>query len=358
MSDGDRAGTAMLEQPESPFLGFTETSAEVNQPAVPLALVESPFLMEYQLGDEVVDREASGIRELLEDLYDTEFDETLDELLEEAEGELDRLGLDETPAGAARGERMLDQWVEPLRLEAEAMFDRMAEALDGEELSALADEELEGIMDRFEPRDTGLSPVMEDFLGKLWKKAKKAVSGAVKLVKKGVAAATKLLPIGTLLRPLKKLVAPLLKRVIRFAINKLPPALQPYASQLAKRFLGELEELDEASESIPASPTSAICSTPSMPRSSPCSWRRRLRFATKSWRRPTGRSARTRQPPPPNSTRPANDSSSASSSSRRARTRRPWSRNSSRRSCPPCESGSESSGGRVSFGSSRATWVA
>ena len=253
MSEGDRNGTATLEQPESPFLGYTATAAQGDHGTAPVTLVESPFLMEYQLGDEVVDRESSGIRELLQELYDTEFDETLDELLEEAEGELDRLGLDETPAGAARAERLLDQWVEPLRLEAEAMFDRMAEALDGQELITLAEDELEGVLDRFEPRDTGLSPVMEDFLGKLWKKAKKAVSGAVKLVKKGVAAATKLLPIGVLLRPLKKLVAPLLKRVIRFAINKLPTALQPYASQLAKRFLGELDELDETSESIPAS---------------------------------------------------------------------------------------------------------
>ena len=198
MSDGDRAGTAMLEQPESPFLGFTETSAEVNQPAVPLALVESPFLMEYQLGDEVVDREASGIRELLEDLYDAEFDETLDELLEEAERRLDRLGPTRPrpapPAGSgcSTAGSSRSGWK---RSHVRSAW----RGLDGEELTRWPMKSWKGSWiassrgTRACPRSWRTS----------WEALEEGEEGRFQrgqLVKKGVAAATKLLPIGTLLR--------------------------------------------------------------------------------------------------------------------------------------------------------------
>lgn len=248
------ASTALLELPESPFLGLAEAAPAGREPG-PSSLVETPFLSEYRLGDEVIDREASATRELLEDLFDSEFDEALEELLAEAESEAERLGTDETPGGDARAERILERWIEPLRLEAESMLERMATALDTEDLTSLGETELEEILDRFEPRDTGLSPTFEGFLGKVWRKAKKAVSGVARMVKKGVAAVAKVLPIGIILRKLGRLVRPLLRRVVKFAINKLPVALQPYAAQLAKRFVGEQEELDEldTETSVPAS---------------------------------------------------------------------------------------------------------
>jgi hypothetical protein len=241
---GDGTGTALLDQPESPFLGFAEPAHEMPLAAA-TSLVETPFLTEYRLGDEVIDHEAGAARQLLTELFDTEFEGALEELLAEAETEAERLGTDETPAGDARAERILERWIEPLRLEAESMLERMATALDSEDFTSIGETELEEILDRFEPQETGLSPTFENFLGKVWRKAKKAVSGAAKLVKKGIAAVSKILPIGVILRKLGRLVRPLLQRVVKFALNKLPPALRPYAAQLAKRIVGELEMLDE-----------------------------------------------------------------------------------------------------------------
>jgi hypothetical protein len=254
-SRADGSSAAVLEQPESPFLGLSEPASLSAEPLRSL-VVETPFLSEYRLADEVISNDVSATRQLLAELFDSEFDESLEELLAEAEAEAERLETDETPGGDARADRTLERWIEPLRLEAEAMLERMATALDGEDLTSIGETELDEVLDRFEPRDTGLSPTFEGFLGKVWRKAKKAVSGAARLVKKGIAAVGKLIPIGAILRQLASLVRPLLRRVVRFALGKLPPALRPYAAQLAKRFVGELEMLDEFDhESVaPAAP--------------------------------------------------------------------------------------------------------
>jgi hypothetical protein len=84
----------------------------------------------------------------------------------------------------------------------------------------------------------GGSPAAEEFLGKLLKKAKSAVRGAVSLAKKGLKAVSNVLPHTWILKKLLGLVRPLLQRVLRFAVDKLPVALQPMARQLAARVLG------------------------------------------------------------------------------------------------------------------------
>jgi hypothetical protein len=96
---------------------------------------------------------------------------------------------------------------------------------------------------------------LDQFGGSFFKKIKKGVQGAVKLAKKGVALAKKLSPVHLLLDRLKGFVRPLLERVLKFAINKLPVSLRPLAGQLAKRFLGvavtteaEMEEGEAAAE--------------------------------------------------------------------------------------------------------------
>jgi hypothetical protein len=241
--------------PESPFLAGPsreseaagaqgETTGEAGGSAS-LLTIESPFRSEYLLGDEVVDREGDAVREMLGELLDNEFDEAMEDLLSEAEAEVERLGLEESPAGVDRAERHLEQWIAPLRLEAEALLERMASALDTERVELLSEDRLDQLLDPLEPSETGESPAFEGFLGKLWRKAKAAVRGAVNLAKKGISAVSKILPIGAILRKLSRLVRPLLRRVVTFAINRLPPALRPYAAKLARRFTGEAELLEE-----------------------------------------------------------------------------------------------------------------
>jgi hypothetical protein len=229
--------------PETPFMESLEYGAQPAEESV-LSTVESPFLTEYQVGDEVVSAEANTFRGLLDELFDSEFDESLEDLIAEAAAEADRLGTDESPASAARAERVLDRWIDPLRSQAEAMFDGMAEAIEREDPRTLNEDRLDEILAPFEPRETGMSPTFENFAGKLFKKAKA-------LAKKAKSIATKFSPIHILMKKVKGLVRPLLDRVLKAALNKLPPTLRPVAAQLAKKFLGQREDLDE--EFSPAS---------------------------------------------------------------------------------------------------------
>ena len=76
---------------------------------------------------------------------------------------------------------------------------------------------------------------------------------AIDVAKKGVT----LIPgIGAMIRKLKALVRPLLDRVLKMALDKLPPQLRPVAKQLAQRLLGKVaseatEDEDFAAPAVP-----------------------------------------------------------------------------------------------------------
>jgi hypothetical protein len=253
--------TTGLDRPvpiETPFLEVW-TGPDRQLPPTPAAdEAETPFLSEYLVGGEVVGGTAEGFRELLADLHDREFDEAVAELVDEADARAQLLGANEATADSARVERALGQWIEPLRLEAEELLLQMATGLGDSLPQSLTEDEVDERLAHLEPSGSVGGPVFEDFLKKLWRKAKGAVKGAVRLAKKGVAAVGKVLPIGAILRQLKGLVRPLLTRVLKLAMNKLPAALRPAAAELAKRFLGlgEMEaenEAEAASSAVPAS---------------------------------------------------------------------------------------------------------
>lgn len=242
---------------ETPFLEVYD-GAPASEASADQQIVETPFLTEHFVGEEVVSESSPAWGELLADLYDSEFDEALHSLVDEADERAQLLGLDEANVDPARVERALTQWIEPLRMETEALLDGMAEALDGADAGSMSSSELEELLDRFEPRGSPEGPVFEDFLKKIWSKAKSAVRGAVSLAKKGIAAVGKIVPLSMILDKLKALVRPLLTRVLRLAMNQLPPALRPAAATLAKRFLGvgeiegQLDELADESEAASA----------------------------------------------------------------------------------------------------------
>jgi hypothetical protein len=254
------AGNGDTAPVETPFLEVYETpSAYEELVQESYAAPETPFVSEYLVGDEVVSESPSAFRELLEELYDEEFDEALTELVEEADAHAQLLGAGELDGDPARVERALEHWIAPLRIEAETLLQEMADSLEATDPQLMGEAELDEFLDRFEPHDSSGGPVFEDFLKKIWKKAKKAVKGAVNLAKKGIKAVGKILPIGVILNKIKALVRPLLQRVLKIALNKLPPALRPAAAALAKRFLGtrevealEADELTDAAEA-PAS---------------------------------------------------------------------------------------------------------
>lgn len=241
---------------QAPFLDVRsfvteEGSREVleRETSVPAS---SPFLSLYESeeGCGLANPEAEEYVAFLNELYDEEFDEALSALVNEAaaiyETQFPHEQEDPQTIGY-QAERLLNQHLAPLAAEAESMFEALAREFGQRDPNTLGEDEIETIVDRYRP-STELAPNFEEFFGKLKKIVKKVAKKAVGLAKKGISAAAKL-GLGPILKKLKALIKPLLKRVMQTAIGKLPSQLQPIARKLAER-LPFLKELDESYESV------------------------------------------------------------------------------------------------------------
>jgi hypothetical protein len=249
-------------EPETPFL---------NAPPVPRvaatnanggsfargSTIESPFTAEYAGEDAHGGAHAEAFASLMDELRDEEFAEALEDLVNDAGAVLED-GFSGEIGDPVRErftmERTIRDYLEPLAMSSEAMLERMAAGLGERDLGALPETELDRLLEEFAPAGGDLSPAFEGFLGGVFKKAKRAVKGALKVAKKVAGAVA--FPHMLVLNRLKGLVRPLLERVLRFAIDKLPVALRPAASQLAQRFLG-IKVAATAAQPKPGAPDTA-----------------------------------------------------------------------------------------------------
>jgi hypothetical protein len=235
---GGEAGLAL----ESPFATASLTEIIAPAPAAmsPPGGAESPFRIGFTPASEA-DREAEAFSDLLAELEDEQFDEAIAQLVDEAAGQHLASGAawSSSEAAPALATAELEAWVQPLRYEADRMLENMADRLDGEDLDALREPELEALFESLRPDPGFLPEAFENFLGGVFNMAKKIVKGAVK----GVSAVGKIatLPIRFLLGKLKALVQPLLRKVLQKAVGLLPASVQPLARKLATRIAGESE---------------------------------------------------------------------------------------------------------------------
>jgi len=261
MSDNETVGY----QPETPFVldGVSKTGAPAIDPTSPIRAfkpsyeMESPFASEYAGETDGPGPKAELYAEVVSELETEEFEEAVTDLVHEAAALAeDRFSYEAGNATQERveAERGLRDYLEPLAREMEAIVDRVAESVRGTDLSTMSEDEFEGFMEAFTPGDTGLPATQETvlqefFLGK--------IKGALDKVRK---VAQKLSPVHIILEKLKAMARPLLERVLRQAIDKLPVAVRPIAKQLASKFLGvnaqeaelESEEVGEAAAADPA----------------------------------------------------------------------------------------------------------
>jgi hypothetical protein len=231
--------------PESPFLSDlppAPTAPAGASPAHSFAQVferESPFVAEYAGETDGGGPRAEQFAALVSDLADEEFEEALEELVNEAtaiaEDRRQAAGEMEDEAGEALGaEEAVRSYLEPIARAAEQMLDGAADRLATVDLTSAGDNEVDTLLETVIAPEQGLSPVADQFLGKLAKKARKAL----KSVKKIAGKVTSFLPHNLILKKLKGLVRPLLQKVLKSALNRVPVALRPIATQLAKKFLG------------------------------------------------------------------------------------------------------------------------
>lgn len=192
------------------------------------------------------------LAEAFAEIRDEAFDEAVAYLAEETEDAVTGRFTNESPSSVPERERYADAQLSAVRFEAQQYLEALESGLTGMDVESLNDEQLDAVLDRFDPQTGELSPAGEEFVGALVRKAKKVVKFVANTAKSvgRVAGAF----IGPVLKRLRGLIKPLLRRVLSFAIGRLPAALQPAARTLAARFtteVGEEESLDEA----PMSPT-------------------------------------------------------------------------------------------------------
>lgn len=237
-------------EPETPFLGTGFTSEtwarERGDGSAALAeqswtsQVETPFLTEYQ-GEAPANLEASLIGETLQELHDAQFDEAVANLTMEAAAQAEQFAAG--GGGEAAAEQLLGEWLDPLRRETETLFERVAAAASQQQLEAGGETEVNSFLEQFAPQPGAVAPEFEEFFKAAFKKIGNVFKAGVNLAKRGITALGKVLPLGAILGKLKALVQPLLRRVIGFALNRLPPELRPAATLLGRR-LGILRETE------------------------------------------------------------------------------------------------------------------
>ncbi|WP_459384565.1 hypothetical protein [Arthrobacter humicola] len=188
----------------------------------------------------------SLLDEAFEAVRDEAFDEAVGELLAETEDAIAQRFSDEAPTPGAQfeKERLAENYLAPVLLASEQYLDRLTESLAGQDLESLDEQQLNEMLDRLDPAPE-VSPAGEEFVSGIVRKAKKAVKFVVNTAKKVGRAAGGLLL--SALKGLKGLISPLLKRVLSFAIGRLPAPLQAPARLLSRKLLGEdeYEALDE-----------------------------------------------------------------------------------------------------------------
>jgi hypothetical protein len=217
--------------PASPFLQEPSAAAVDIGPAsaAPSASRQTPFVDEY-VGDEArAHPQSRAFASLLGELRDGEFEDALVDLVNETAAVLEERFSAEAPDSFTRAEmeEAASRYLEPLQQSAERMVDRIAAELDRRGGASLSEEEVDAIADGARAGEAAATPAFEEFL-----------KGIVNKVKKAVKKVSSLMPTNVILGRIKKLVKPLLRRVLATAMDKLPAAVRPIAKQLAARFLG------------------------------------------------------------------------------------------------------------------------
>ena len=263
----DKNLNGMLSQYETPFAD-TLFKEEEFQAETDTGLsnhyifeIDSPFSRTFETSDSSVSNPAGEeYVNLLSELNDQEFTETLYELANEVEDTWRSKVSNELAMGSnfvPFATRQANEYLDPLIRETQAMIAKVAGHYSGNNLSDHSHAELESFFDRMEFNHPQFSPAQEQFFGKIFNKVKSVVKTGVDLAKKGIAAVGKILPINIVLKKLEGMIKPLCEKVVKFAVGKLPKNLQPYAQTLAKKFLN-IDVSSETSEDASQTELDAI----------------------------------------------------------------------------------------------------
>ncbi|HTQ29358.1 MAG TPA: hypothetical protein VMI35_14580, partial [Puia sp.] len=252
-SNGQETMTAEYESPFAEvFTGEMEEEQGQTLRGSITQEIDSPFSKTYETtqGARQTPRDGEFVQ-FIGELHDQEFNNALYELATELEDSWSS----KISSEVAMGERFIpyannqaSAYFAPLIRETQSMIDRVNEHFSGNSFGNYSETEISNFFSELEFDHAQLSPAQEQFFGSFFKKVKSVVKKGIDLAKKGISIVGKILPINIILSKLKGLIKPLLEKVLKFAIGKLPKVLQPYAQDLAKKFLNLETGMGETSE--------------------------------------------------------------------------------------------------------------
>jgi hypothetical protein len=226
---------------ETPFADsrseFTETHEQQFEEGFSISEFETPFSQSFEFSQEKTQNPLSNdYVSLLAELNDHEFENSVYELVAEFEDSFSNESpiANETFSGYTQNQ--VQEYFQPLVNETHKMLDQAEAKFSGNNLGDINEAEVEHFFNEWEINRGDVSLAQEGFLGRLARKVKSVVKSGINLAKKGISfVGSKIL--GPLLAKLKKIIWPLLRRVLKYAAGKIPLALRPYAVTLAKKFL-------------------------------------------------------------------------------------------------------------------------
>lgn len=266
----DTAFTTVQEMPHqetsglllSPF-GSTSLLRENEDEAViaemPMTELASPFAEAMAVNDET-EFETLAFEAVMEEIRDDRFEEAVQGLIDEAAAR----HLTSSAAWSSEAESGLlavnevEAWLGGVETESDRFIARLEERFSGRTIETFNFEEFEAEADRMIAETAPASIATEQFFKALKKKAKRLVKGAVKLAKKGLRAIGKLLPLNKIFAALRKMVQPLLKRVLQVALNRLPASVRPLAQTLAAKLFGNREAVETEWEGVDQTTATAL----------------------------------------------------------------------------------------------------
>lgn len=171
----------------------------------------------------------TAFTEIAAELEDEEFDEAVQALVDQAAGRhLASEGTWSSESTEHPATGAVESWMAGIAAEADRVLEHLEVHFGGRTAESLVEGELDAVLG-----EQGLAVLDgEDFVGALARKARSLARGAAKLARRGIAVAGRHL-LGPMFAVLRKLVRPLLQRVLAIALDKLPPHLRQDAAALA-----------------------------------------------------------------------------------------------------------------------------
>ncbi len=200
-------------------------------------VLESPFAEAMATADEA-GIQSLAFESVIGELEDEAFDEAVQALVDEAAARhlSSTASWSSESEAPALGAQEVETWLAGVATEADRLLERLALRFSDRPIETLNLAELEAEADRLISEAGPHSLATEQFLRRLVDKQEGFIKGAAGLAKKGIAGG--LLPQGLIFGALRKLVQPLVQRVLQMALNRLPENVRPLARDLAGKLLG------------------------------------------------------------------------------------------------------------------------